>query len=147
MSLTSIASNSRRSIPLQDLLTECFELVTQACNIIREVQLERDRNDDGVFLQTELKDPADPRSYLTVADKRAQHHIVIGLRERFGVSLDIVGEEDDDIKDVSLRHSQSGGASGTQVCGLNSTYIFPDAYKNLDLADVCVFVDPLDGTR
>jgi 3'-phosphoadenosine 5'-phosphosulfate (PAPS) 3'-phosphatase len=130
-------------LQLQDLLTECYRLCQQACGIIRHVQLQREKGAGShAGLQAELKDPLDPRSYMTVADTRAQRHIVAGLRARFGEMLDIVGEEED--------HEDPAQA----ICGvseacneLDPTYSIPKELQELVFGDVCVFIDPLDGTR
>ena len=81
-------------VGLRDLLSASRGLVAEACDIIRSVQ--REREDAGAAgrqkIQAELKDPSDDRTYLTIADTRAQRHILAGLRARFGTALDIVGD-------------------------------------------------------
>ena len=130
-------------IQLQDLLAECHRLCQQACGIIRHVQLQREQGAGShAELQAELKDPLDPRSYMTVADTRAQRHIVAGLRARFGEMLDIVGEEED-------QEDPAQAICGvSEACNeLDPTYSIPPELQELVFGDVCVFIDPLDGTR
>jgi len=136
-------------IRLRDLLSLSVRLCDEACHIIRSVQLQRD-NDGGSSdtLQAELKDPADPRSYLTVADKRAQVHIVSGLRDRFGTALDIVGEEDEAADEVDADSApECAAAVAASAWHFDEAYVIPADRDELVLADVCMFVDPVDGTR
>ena len=138
------AVETHRRLRLHDLLSVCRRLCQQACGIIRDVQSEREGTQGShASLRAELKDPLDPRSYMTVADTRAQQHIVAGLRATFGETLDIVGEEED----------QDGTDAATAVfCAsdspdIGSGYIVPLELQELEYHDVCVFIDPLDGTR
>lgn len=143
---------------LGKLLKRCVELAREAGNVIRSVQADREA---GKPLDASLKDADDPRTYLTVADQRAQQVVVNGLRDTFGPNLQIIGEEDeDDIKKIS---SKGSGSSSTKLesqatqeklqagkdlelqlppVGTTDLDMFP-----ADFEEVCVFVDPVDGTR
>jgi 3'-phosphoadenosine 5'-phosphosulfate (PAPS) 3'-phosphatase len=139
-------------VGLRDLLSASRGLVAEACDIIRSVQ--REREDAGAAgrqkIQAELKDPSDDRTYLTIADTRAQRHILAGLRARFGTALDIVGEEEEAAAAEGEGACAPGparaadSAAGTE---LDPSYIIPPECAELLLQDVTVFVDPVDGTR
>lgn len=131
------------TISLCGLLGLCVSLCHEACAIIRDVQCQREA--DGGRLAAELKDPTDPRTYLTAADERAQRCVIAGLRTMYGDTLDIVGEEEEDDDEVTVGDSQS--ASPAEASGMDGGYDVPAALQQLFLRDVVVFVDPVDGTR
>ena len=92
------------------------------------------RRDAGYALSVGLKVLEDPRSALTEADALAQQAIIGALREAWP-GLRVVGEEDErplPMDREGLRHD---------LC----TAFESDAAA--DMADITVFVDPLDGTR
>jgi 3'-phosphoadenosine 5'-phosphosulfate (PAPS) 3'-phosphatase len=135
--------DAARRVRLRDLLSVCLRLCHGACAIIRDVQLARERAGENAGLRAELKDPSDPRSYMTVADTRAQQHIMAGLRARFGEALEIVGEEEEEDGEADA----CAGAGSEASRDLDPEYVFPTETEELILADLCVFIDPLDGTR
>jgi hypothetical protein len=138
------ASSAR--IRLRELLSMSIKLCSEACGIIRGVQEAREAAGGQDSLEAQLKDASDPRSYMTVADRSAQHHIVSGLRAGFGSALDIVGEEEEETEGASSSLFQASPAAHGGSWW-DPTYVIPPDYEEVVLADVCVFVDPLDGTR
>ena len=143
------AGNQR--VGLCDLLSASRGLVAEACDIIRSVQ--REREDAGAAgrqkIQAELKDPSDDRTYLTIADTRAQRHSLAGLRARFGTALDIVGEEEAAAAEGEGACAPGPARAADSAAGteLDPSYIIPPECAELLLQDVTVFVDPVDGTR
>lgn len=120
------------------LLSTCIDACQRGCEEIRSVQKEQGQGD----LQFELKDDQDPRSCLTLADEAAQMAIVGALRDTWGESLHIVGEEDEN--DQLLQQF-----AGKKLPPLNKELLDDDIGETaeLDPEDITIFVDPLDGTR
>lgn len=135
-----------KNVRLELLLRACVKLAKLACGVIRDVQCQRE--EQGGKLHAELKDPEDPRTYLTVADRRAQRVILAGLRSEFP-NLDIVGEEDEaeDGKDGEDGDDVAKSVGEALSMELPGEYVIPGDCASLVLADLCVFVDPVDGTR
>lgn len=128
------ASTPPSTLNIGHLLGACIHASRLASDAIRSVQTAR-RN--GTPLTESYKDLSDPRSALTVADLMAQAAIVPPLQRQFP-GLAIVAEEDEsDIKvpdeTVTLDKTLEG-------------LIVPEKWTHVDVNDVCVFVDPLDGT-
>lgn len=99
-------------------------------------------------MEVELKEGSNPRSALTVADMAAQKAIITSLREAWGDSLHIVGEEEEEDD-----HDADEGSDKSTVT-TNTGPLRMDLLENdigetdeLDPNDVIIFVDPLDGTR
>ena len=116
---------------LRTLLSTCCDASARGCTEIRSVQ---ERRDAGYALSVGLKVIDDPRSALTEADAAAQQAIIGALRQEWP-GLRIVGEEEErplPPADGVLRHD---------LC----TAFDSDA--TADIADITIFVDPLDGTR
>lgn len=130
---------------LRDLLRECVALASHACFVIRSVQYKRE-NDGIQTLKAELKDPMDPRTYLTEADRQAQQVIVEGLQKKFGNTLTIVAEEEA-TSIPTLVTSELQDITRSCSIAFDEGYTMPPEFANLDLSEVCVFVDPVDGTR
>ena len=127
------------ALQLGPLLSSCVDACERGCNEIRSVQEKRvESGGDNTHLKVELKEGDDPRSALTEADKAAQIAIIGSLRSEWGEDLNIVGEEDEDDAKIEgdfdpLRKD-----------------IFEDDLPEsaeLDMSQVTLFVDPLDGTR
>lgn len=120
------------------LLSTCIDACQRGCDEIRTIQ--KEQGSDG--LQTQLKDETDPRSVLTLADEAAQMAIVGSLRDTWGESLHIVGEEEENEQLLQQFTSKS-------LPPLNKALLDDDIGEsaNLDPEDVTIFVDPLDGTR
>jgi len=109
------------------------------------VQSSRESGSSNEFdLSVKMKDDQDPRSVLTEADTAAQNIIIGSLRSEWGDGLSIVGEEDDHDDD-----SASSLLDKTVFEALKKDMFDDDIGEtpDINLADVTVFVDPLDGTR
>ena len=136
---------------LTKLVASCVSLAALAGGVIRDVQRGRELGGDE-SLGASLKDAADTRSYLTTADVRAQKVVVDGLRAEFpGVVL--VGEEDEEgegsaeaLADAASWWPQPSATGGSEH-GADSAAELPDEYSGIRLAELVVFIDPLDGTR
>ena len=134
------------------LVQHCAVLANLAGATIRAVQREREEAGEA-SLGASLKNPEDPRSFLTIADLRAQKVIVEGLRREFpGIVL--VGEEDDNdnsagaaLCDDATWWPETGDAAGRAGQPAPSSANLPTEYVALALEDLVVFIDPLDGTR
>lgn len=146
---------------LRTLLTQCAALSEKACGVITDVQQRREAG--GTFSKLEMKDLTDPKTYLTEADECAQRIIIRGLRQHFGPSLVVVGEEEEEDEldeDVAKgEHSTDADtdavtqAAVPDTCGAGgglldaAAYHIPPELVSLVLRDVCVFIDPVDGTK
>lgn len=126
------------SVPLHKLLSSCIDASQRGCQIIRDFQ-----SGDGYNNSNKLKEVGEIKSVVTQADIDAQHCIISGLRERWGPSLRIIGEED-----------ETPAKSTVDVADLprlrddilsNDLGISTD--EEIPLDEVTIFVDPLDGTR
>jgi 3'-phosphoadenosine 5'-phosphosulfate (PAPS) 3'-phosphatase len=136
------------TIQLDVLLDACIKLAGAACAVIRTVQGEREQSGEGV-LGAELKDESDPRTWLTAADGQAQKVVVAGLRSSFP-GLDIVGEEEEEEEEEGGGVTPAPAAPTPAVPthkGLGPDYNIPAHSQSLLLRDLCVFIDPVDGTR
>lgn len=119
------------TIDIGELLCACKDAVERACDIIRSVQA------SGQSLCTTFKDIKDPRSALTIADQRSQHVIVGTLRREYP-GLCIIGEEDqEDVIEDDVARLKRGYVDGIDMA---------EEFRRVDLEEVCVFVDPVDGT-
>ncbi|KAJ9448525.1 3prime(2prime) [Diplonema papillatum] len=132
-------------VPLAELVAVCVTLAEDAGAVIRAVQREREEGSD---LVAELKDADDPRSWLSKADQRAQHVVVRGLRARFP-GLAIVAEEDlgDEAYLQGWKPPPTSSTPAKEADARARLGEVPFPLTELSLADVCVFVDPVDGTR
>lgn len=140
ISTTLTIPPSANAIQLAPLLSTCVDACQRGCLEIRKVQLSRelsDSNSDEFDQSVKMKDDQDPRSVLTAADTAAQNVIVGSLRGEWGDGLNIIGEEDDN-DDIKLADPS-----------LDKTMFDDDIGETADinLSDISVFVDPLDGTR
>jgi len=124
-------------VDLKQLLSGCVSLCQSAMTVIREVQREREA---GIALESTMKDPTDSRTYLTKADTLAQRVIVDGLRAMWP-HVAVVGEEEDGEAGES---SSSPAAIDTALCNEMGV---PEDLQRLVARDLCIFVDPVDGTR
>ncbi|KAH9258518.1 hypothetical protein BASA81_003020 [Batrachochytrium salamandrivorans] len=126
------------SISLRALLQECGNLGRQAGEILRQVHLARlsgksldvvDKSEGGHF---------DPQ---TVADRRAEAAICLGLRSAFGPDLCIVGEEGG-----SSFNEHNSSEEEERIAGWELDWWEGEDIE-LDCSRVTVFIDPLDATR
>lgn len=144
---------TNKRIQIGPLLSTCVDACQRGCLEIRKVQAARE-NSDSQELQSGvvLKDPTDPKSALTEADKNAQHAIVGSLRAEWCGDKDddellkIIGEEDDDEElTKSLTEATFDALDRERFEDeIPSDESGEDA---IDAKRVTVFVDPLDGTR
>ena len=144
-----MSTTSSEMISVQQLLTDCIESCFLGCVQIREV---RARGISSVKSKIE----GDARSALTEADVKAQAVVIGSLRKAYGVRLSVVGEEDgnEDATPTeremceSLRNDERFGEcvkeAVRKACEDGGFRAGEDA---VSMDDVCVFVDPVDGTR
>ena len=104
--------------------------------------MQRDRENGG-DLDAQMKNPRDSRSYLTVADGQAQRVILNGLRREWPDLLIVAEEDEDAAADTAADGNVEMDVSKSRCSDLE---VSADL-QSLTLADVCLFVDPLDGTR
>ena len=139
MAVNSInrAKLTSTTVSLAEVLSTCVDAASRGCAEISAVQ---SRRAAGGELSVAMKDQADVRSALTEADLAAQRVMVGALRSAWP-GLVIVGEEDED---------ESAGAAD-EVTGppLRRDLCAELGAPGLEAAleELCVFVDPLDGTR
>lgn len=150
-----------------DVLSACVAAVRCGCNAIRVVQARRGvsgigedsgatvgrgaNSSDSVALPAGavLKDPSDPRSWVTAADTAAQLAVTTTLRQALGLDLDIVGEEDMPNDEHPPPATKLGAAApcGPLPPGETAEYTIPADLTTVPLRDLTIFVDPVDGTR
>ena len=124
-------------VSLAEVLSTCVDAASRGCAEISAVQ---SRRDAGGELSVAMKDQADVRSALTEADLAAQRAMIGALRSAWP-GLMIIGEEDEDdaddaADDVTGPPLRRDLCAELGVLGLEAP-----------LEELCVFVDPLDGTR
>lgn len=123
------------------------DAVEAAVAVIRGVQAERRASGDGQLTGgAVLKDAADPNSYVTIADTRAQAAMMTIIAGQWP-GIRVIGEED---------ASEGGGVAGGDAALLGNMVSEPPSrgspllvsghLRHVPQRDVCVFVDPLDGT-
>ena len=124
------------------LLSSSIELAYLAGKVIREVQ-------QSGTLNITLKDAGDTRSYLTTADIRAQKVIVDGMRAAFP-SIKLVGEEDEEDEDETDSSTWYPSLTALDILPTPVSVTpdsLPASFNHITLAELVVFVDPIDGTR
>eukprot|EP01095_Lingulamoeba_sp_RSL-Kostka_P004623 TRINITY_DN1585_c0_g1_i1.p1 TRINITY_DN1585_c0_g1~~TRINITY_DN1585_c0_g1_i1.p1 ORF type:complete len:327 (-),score=133.86 TRINITY_DN1585_c0_g1_i1:96-1076(-) len=119
----------KKVINLGHLLSGCIDAAQRSSYLIEEVLKSGE-------LGVELKGVNDP---VTNADINVQKLIVSGLINTFG-NINIVGEEGEmdvqpEFSDIVLNKD------------LIDDNLILDKYKNVEQERVCVFIDPLDGTK
>ena len=92
------------------------------------------------------KDEGAARDALTEADLRAQSAIVDALRAAWP-DLTIVGEEEDDATAAYTSMSDGSQPLRRDLLSFPESAPRESELPSAALSDVCVFVDPLDGTR
>lgn len=134
-------NNIEEFLDLVKLLEVCVALSEQAGDIIREIW-------KSGSLQVVEKQKDDP---LTQADILAQDFIVKGLRT-FSKNVKIIGEEDNshellsvqipkDIKELFVPPNPK------QLFFEPKLSEFPSYLRKVPIEEICMFVDPIDGTR
>jgi len=129
-------------------LSTCVDAATRGCAEIRRVQRAREEaasDDEEAFVVTR-KEASDPRSALTEADLAAQSAIASALRARWPTA-NIVGEEDGSAEAAPMS-PKKGAALREDLC-VAIDACDDERLKTLevDMEDVTVFIDPVDGTR
>ena len=144
-----MSTTSSEMISVEQLLTDCIESCFLGCVQIREV---RSKGISSVRSKIE----GDARSALTEADVKAQAVVIGSLRKTYGARLNVVGEEDgnEDATPTesemceSLRNDERFGEcvkeAVRKACEDGG---FRQGEDAVSMEDVCVFVDPVDGTR
>jgi len=139
---------------LLQLVRTCVHLAYLAGKAVRAVQ--RDREQSGsAALGASLKDATDTRSYLTTADLRAQKVIVDGLRQAFP-RLVLVSEEEENGDSAAEALADPGSWYPYAVDDDKAGFYrpvslterdLPVEYGSVELTELVVFIDPVDGTR
>jgi len=94
----------------------------------------------GTDLQRITKE--DKSDLQTKADRISQQIIVNSLKRKFGPQLTVIGEEDGLINDNFTDEIEPGHDALVLVEDSNC----PEELKKVDIKDVTIWVDPLDGT-
>ena len=143
---------SSEMISVQQLLIDCIESCSRGCREIRKVRAR------GIA-EVKSKIEGDARSALTEADVKAQAVVIGSLRKTYGERLNVVGEEDgnEDATPTesemceSLRKDERFSECVKQAvrnaCEEGGSGGFRAGEDAAAMEDVCVFVDPVDGTR
>ena len=131
------------AVDLRQLLSGCVSLCRSAMAVVREVQREREA---GAALEATMKDPTDSRTYLTKADTRAQRVIVEGLRAKFP-QVAVVGEEEEEEGEEAAAGIVERAAPVVDTGLCDDMGVPEELRRPLAAPDLCVFVDPVDGTR
>ncbi len=133
-------------VDLVRLLGCCVIACERAAKVIREVEKKRRNSSTGSIEGAVLKDAMDPRSYLTEADTAAQKVIMKTLRSTFP-AVTIIGEEEEE------GEGEDCGAFSAEDVELAMARLerefegAPAEVRAVAATDVCVFVDPVDGTK
>jgi 3'-phosphoadenosine 5'-phosphosulfate (PAPS) 3'-phosphatase len=147
-------------VSLPRLLSTCADAARRGCLVIRAVQAGREggRNGEGgsSSLGVRYKVGGDPRSALTEADGAAQRVVLACLRGRWGDGLAIVGEEDEDEDEGGGEGDGSGDPFAAYAVPAPAAFPLREDLAHppggaggweVPLSSVCVYVDPMDGTR
>lgn len=94
----------------------------------------------GTDLQQITKE--DQTDLQTKADRISQQIIVNSLRQKFGPDLTVIGEEDGLIHNNFTNEIESGHDAFVLAEDKNC----PENLRDIDIKDITVWVDPLDGT-
>lgn len=122
-----------KTISLTQLLSSCMDASQQGCRIIKDYQQK------GVG-KGKLKEEGEIKSVLTQADLDAQARIIGSLRETWGSDLLIIGEEDES----DAVPTMDGTILRKDILNEMATTVEDE---EIPLQELCLFVDPLDGTR
>lgn len=129
-------------LPLSSVLSGCVDASLRGCEVIRSYAPSlAGKGAVAAGSGNVLKEAGDVKSVMTAADIAAQRCILSALRATFGPGLSIVGEEEeDDEEDASY-------ADDVVPLRMDLLPEVPSDDETVALADLTVFVDPLDGTR
>jgi 3'-phosphoadenosine 5'-phosphosulfate (PAPS) 3'-phosphatase/thiamine kinase-like enzyme len=130
-----VACVSMPSVPTLQLLSGLIDATHHGSSTIRSLSVDARQS-------VQYKEKGEARSAMTVADTAAQKIIVSSLLKSFP-SLNIVGEEDE-----SVELDESVAVDLNLALNLDFSGIHDELMpQQVDFKDICVFVDPLDGTR
>jgi len=155
-------SNPSGTIDLVELISACVSLVDEAGESIRKIfksgklgTIEKDEQAaaangaaaSSTSASTSASSPpvefVDPQ---TLADVESQRIIISNLVRLFGRQLRIIGEEGE--LERSLEESNNATPLDVNLHRLDSyASSFPKDYRSVPYDSVCVWVDPLDGTK
>uniref|UniRef100_A0A0K0FYR7 3'(2'),5'-bisphosphate nucleotidase 1 n=1 Tax=Strongyloides venezuelensis TaxID=75913 RepID=A0A0K0FYR7_STRVS len=124
----------QKALLLPRLVASSVCIAQNAGNIIRSIMV---AGELGV-VDKSIDGSADLQ---TKADRSAQYLIKKSLHHQFGERLKVIGEEDDDVMEETNIISQYDSG----VLSLVKEFC-PIDYKNIDINDITIWVDPLDGT-
>nr|ABF82444.1 biphosphate nucleotidase [Paracentrotus lividus] len=123
--------SSASDVPLfMQVMSSAHAIASKAGMIIRDIMK---AGDLGVVLKNQRED--DPQ---TEADRKAQRCIVSSLQTRFP-GITVIGEEDLIESATDLIEMGDSEDVLSKAC--------PDSLKSVSLADIVVWVDPVDGTK
>eukprot|EP00960_Hanusia_phi_P042578 755579-Hanusia_phi.AAC.6 len=128
---------SSGKVDMRELLGCCVYACERAGEIIRDVERRREQ---GKLAGTMLKDASDSRSYLTEADTSAQRAILEILRGSFP-QISIIAEEEEEEDKLQEAEGRPYQLPPVELGDV------PDQLKSVAAEDICVFVDPVDGTK
>ena len=138
-----------KTISLLRLTATCMDAGRRGCEVIRSFHRVHESDVGG-----KLKIGGDPRSVVTQCDIDAQATIIKGLQDTWGDGLLIIGEEDEAESPTKVDISDGGRQS---TFSLRNDILFDpqqvlmvvptELDDEIPLAEIAVFVDPVDGTR
>jgi len=135
-------SSKINKVALTEVISACVDATQRGCKVIRSQVGTSDDGKTVVLAEGKLKESDDPKSVVTTADIEAQKEIVGSLKATFGDSLKIIGEEDEEDD-----QNEDDGKWKPLRTDLLSTSNFSSMEEIVDLSDLTIFLDPLDGTR
>jgi 3'(2'), 5'-bisphosphate nucleotidase len=135
------------TVDIQHLVGACIALAERAGTVIRGVHsqgvtgMSKDNSGGSRVRRRASIDKMLPADALTIADGRAQDLIISSLRERWP-RLNLIGEEDDEVQAGGAAHGDDHNVEGTSI-----DFSVPAELQGLSWDEVCVWVDPVDGTK
>mmetsp|Transcript_53090 Transcript_53090/g.63972 ORF Transcript_53090/g.63972 Transcript_53090/m.63972 type:complete len:332 (+) Transcript_53090:152-1147(+) len=141
---TVVVDDTTDTFDLKALVSACIHLARRGGAIITEEHEkgQLDAHNKKVTGDTRAISEMAANEVLTVADGRAQDAIITSLRGMFP-NLRIVGEEDDELVPGNEQPS-----TWSDVSLIEHPFDVPSHLnESLTAADVCLWVDPLDGTK
>ncbi|CAE7864986.1 Bpnt1, partial [Symbiodinium necroappetens] len=145
-----MAAAPEETVSLRRLVSQCVDLAQRAGALIRGISEKAATEEGREALRLHDKGSGtgnfDPQ---TVADRQAQRCVVENLRALYGASLRVVGEEGD------LGLEDSGDGEPVEIREPSASLlsdVWPEerVFRRdvvLPLSELCIWVDPLDGTK
>mmetsp|Transcript_39689 Transcript_39689/g.104794 ORF Transcript_39689/g.104794 Transcript_39689/m.104794 type:complete len:456 (+) Transcript_39689:18-1385(+) len=133
-----VQPSDEAEIELVELLSTCIDACEHGCSEIRRIHDKLERDHLGTVTHVDYKACDDFRSALTSADLASQQAICTALKHEWP-SLRIVGEEN--------LEGYASDKFADQPCSLRHDLCSHLAPLHVPLSEICIFVDPLDGTR